>query len=155
MAGMSAKRSIVSVTAVAAALALLLSFKTPSGPDVSVIGSSSPGQPGASPAASVRPGTSVAAGGDGTFQGATSMTPFGPVQVQITISGGKITDVSALQLPSDRQRSAAIAAYSAPILRSEALSAQSAQIDIVSGATYTSEGYAQSLQSALDTAHHG
>jgi uncharacterized protein with FMN-binding domain len=154
MATPSPKRSVVTITVAAGALILLLSFKTPAGTDVSVLGSLSPGGPNSSPAASARPGSSAAAGGgDGTFAGVTSMTPFGPVQVQITIAGGRITDVKPLQLPSDRQRSAAIAAYSAPILRSEALSAQSAQIDLVSGATYTSEGYAQSLQSALDAAH--
>ena len=78
---------------------------------------------------------------------------FGTVQVQVTIVGGKIQDVQALQLPQDRRRSAEISQYAAPILRQEALSAQSAQIDLVSGATYTSEAYAQSLQSALDQAH--
>jgi uncharacterized protein with FMN-binding domain len=83
-----------------------------------------------------------------------AQTPFGPVQVQVTIAGGKITDVVALQLPSGQGHSAAIAAYAAPILRSEALTAQSAQIDLVSGATYTSQGYASSLQAALDAAHH-
>lgn len=89
----------------------------------------------------------------GTFAGSTIQTPFGNVQVQVTVSGGKIVDVQALQTPSMHGRSIMINAYAAPILRQEALTAQSAQIDIVSGATYTSEGYAQSLQSALDQAH--
>jgi uncharacterized protein with FMN-binding domain len=71
------------------------------------------------------------------------------VQVQIAMSGGKVLDVQALQLPSDRSRSARISQYSAPILRSEAIQAQSARVDIVSGATYTSRAYAQSLASAL------
>jgi uncharacterized protein with FMN-binding domain len=61
--------------------------------------------------------------------------------------------VRALALPNDRPRSQFISAQAEPLLRSEALSAQSARIDIVSGATYTSEGYAQSLQAALDRAH--
>jgi len=82
----------------------------------------------------------------------TFETPFGPVQVQIALSGGKILDVQALQLPSDRSRSARISQYSAPILRSEAIQAQSARVDIVSGATYTSRAYAQSLASALKQA---
>ncbi len=70
----------------------------------------------------------------------------------MTISGGKIADVEALQLPSDRARSAAISQYAEPVLRTEALQAQSAQIDLISGATYTSDAYAQSLQAAIDQA---
>jgi uncharacterized protein with FMN-binding domain len=77
--------------------------------------------------------------------------PYGTVEVQITVSNGKITDIQAVSLPT-RGRSGEISNYVAPILASEALKAQSANIDIVSGATYTSEAYAQSLQSALDQA---
>lgn len=77
---------------------------------------------------------------------------YGIVQVAVTLQGNRITDVTALQLPSDRARSRAISQYAAPILRSEALRAQGAQIDTVSGASYTSDGYAQSLQAALDQA---
>jgi uncharacterized protein with FMN-binding domain len=75
------------------------------------------------------------------------------VQVRITVSGGRISDITALQLPTDRRRSQQISQYAGPILRSEAIAAQSASIDTVSGATYTSQGYEQSLQSALDQAH--
>ena len=74
-------------------------------------------------------------------------------QVQVTVSNGTITDVKALQLPFDRRRSAEISQYVEPYLRSEALQAQSAQIDLISGATYTSDSYAHSLQSAIDKAH--
>jgi uncharacterized protein with FMN-binding domain len=77
-------------------------------------------------------------------------TRFGDVQVEVTISGGAITDVTALQLPNSDRRSQNIASQAAPILREEALTAQSASIDLLSGATYTSEAYAKSLQSALD-----
>jgi uncharacterized protein with FMN-binding domain len=76
-------------------------------------------------------------------------TRYGDVQVQTTVSGGRLTDVQALQLPSDRARSAFISQTAAPMLRDEALQAQSGQIDTISGATYTSEAYAQSLQAAL------
>ena len=78
---------------------------------------------------------------------------FGDVQVQVTFSAGRITDVKAVQLPYDRRRSAEISQFVEPYLRSEALQAQSAQIDLISGATYTSDSYAQSLQSAIDKAH--
>lgn len=79
-------------------------------------------------------------------------TRFGDVQVRLIESGGRITDVQALRLPFDRQRSNEISQFVEPILRSEALQAQSAQIDTVSGATYTSDAYDMSLQSAIDRA---
>jgi uncharacterized protein with FMN-binding domain len=91
----------------------------------------------------------------GTFNGEVVDTRWGPVQVAVTIANGKITNVNTLASPSDRQKSVSINSRATPILRSEALSAQSANIDGVSGATYTSEGYAQSLQSALDQARGG
>jgi uncharacterized protein with FMN-binding domain len=110
--------------------------------------------PSAAPVATAAPaaGTALA---NGTDTGSVVQTRFGPVQVQVTIAGGRITDVTALQLPNDRQRSAEISQIAEPMLRSEALTAQSAQIDLISGATYTSDAYAQSLQSALDQAAHG
>jgi uncharacterized protein with FMN-binding domain len=77
------------------------------------------------------------------------------VQVRVTLQSGRIVDVAATQLPSDLERSVEIGNYAAPILRDEALQAQSAKIDVVSGATYTSQGYIQSLQAALDSAHAG
>jgi uncharacterized protein with FMN-binding domain len=67
----------------------------------------------------------------------------------VTIASGRITDVQALQLPSGGGHTAQVSAYAGPQLRSEVLAAQSGQIDTISGATYTSEGYIQSLQSAL------
>ena len=117
----------------------------------------SPAASPAAPAASAAPtahsgGTALA---NGTVTGPVVQTQFGPVQVQVTIANGKITDVTALQLPSDRQRSAYISGIVGPMLQSEALTAQSAQIDLISGATYTSDAYAQSLQAALDQAAHG
>jgi uncharacterized protein with FMN-binding domain len=84
--------------------------------------------------------------------GQTVQTQYGPVQVQIVETGHTLTDVTPLQLPNDSPHSQEIAAAAVPILRSEALSANSAHINVVSGANYTSDGYAQSLQSALDRA---
>lgn len=113
--------------------------------------------PTATPVATAAPaaGSGGTALANGTVAGPVVQTRFGPVQVQVTIAGGKISDVTALQLPSDRQRSAEISGIVGPMLQSEALAAQSAQIDLISGATYTSDAYAQSLQSALDQAAHG
>jgi uncharacterized protein with FMN-binding domain len=88
----------------------------------------------------------------GTFAGSTVQTRFGPVQVEIVVADGKITNVKALQLTNDGGRSVQISNYAAPILRKEVLSAQSANVSSVGGATYTSEAYLSSLQSALDKA---
>ena len=82
--------------------------------------------------------------------GADEQNPYGDVEVQLTVQGGRIVDVTALRLPQDRERSAEISRYAAPILRQEVLQAQGADIDAVSGATYTSNGYAESVQAALD-----
>jgi uncharacterized protein with FMN-binding domain len=98
------------------------------------------------------PTTTTAASGTQTINGPVVGTDYGNVQVRVTLQGSRIVDVQALQLPSDRSRSARISQNAGPILRQEALQAQSANIDLVSGASYTSEGYAQSLQGALDHA---
>jgi uncharacterized protein with FMN-binding domain len=87
-----------------------------------------------------------------TVTGPVVKTDYGPVQVQISWSNGKITDVVALKLPQGEARSDQLSARAAPTLRKEALAAQSAKIATVSGATQTSEGYRQSLQAALDQA---
>ena len=81
-------------------------------------------------------------------------TRYGPVQVELVVADGKISDVVALQLPTGR-RSGQISQAAAPILHDEALQAQSASIDLVSGATYTSDAYTQSLQAAIDQAGIG
>jgi uncharacterized protein with FMN-binding domain len=88
-----------------------------------------------------------------TVRGSAIMTPYGAVQVQAKVRGGRIVAITPLALPFDRSRSQEISSVAGPLLRVEALRAQSASIDVVSGATYTSNGYAQSLQSALDRAH--
>jgi uncharacterized protein with FMN-binding domain len=87
-----------------------------------------------------------------TVTGQVAQTRWGPVQVQVTVKGGKLTDVSVLQSPNGNPRDQQINAYALPILVQETLDAQSAGIDMVSGATVTSDGYQRSLQSALDEA---
>jgi uncharacterized protein with FMN-binding domain len=84
-----------------------------------------------------------------TYTGDSAFAEFGYVTVQITVSNGRITDVTAVEMPADEARSVALSERVAPILRERALVAQSADIDIVSGATWTSQAYQQSLQSAL------
>jgi uncharacterized protein with FMN-binding domain len=166
-------RAAVAIVVTALGLVLLFSFKTPdtvpirntggpasigeaAGPSPTTAGvvgpsarpgpTSSPGRVGATPRPTANGGTITVTGDDVPNQ-------FGDVQVQATFTNGKLTAVKALQLPFDRRRSAEISQYAEPVLRSEALQAQSAQIDLVSGATYTSDSYAQSLQSAIDKAH--
>jgi uncharacterized protein with FMN-binding domain len=88
----------------------------------------------------------------GTVTGTAADTRWGPVQVRVTLASGKITAVDVVQEPDSNGRDQEINADAVPQLVSETLQAQSTQIDMVSGATYTSEGYTQSLQSALDQA---
>lgn len=111
---------------------------------------SGPGSAGSGSAGSSGGGTSGTSGSK-TVTGPVENTRFGPVEVQVTVSNGRIVDVEAVELPSGG-RSGAISSYVAPILRDQALTVKSASIDGVSGATYTSSAYAASLQAALDQA---
>lgn len=112
-----------------------------------------PASGAAAPGSTVVPATTATtAGGVRQIVGDPEDNPYGTIQVRVTVSGGKVTDVSTLQSPNDRGRSVEIARQALPQLRQEVLKAQSAQIDVVSGASYDSQGYAQSVQSALDKA---
>ena len=117
-------------------------------------GGSTPGA-AASPPSTSGSSTGSGSGGAskkaGTFDGTPIDVGYGVVQVEVTVAGGKVTKVTELSLPSGG-RSGRISSYAAPVLEQETLSAQTAQIDLVSGATYTSEGFQQSLQSALNQA---
>jgi len=121
-----------------------------------------PGSPSAVPVPSSSPpvasgssgnGSSGSSGTSGTFTGDVADTRWGPVQVRVTVRSGRITAADAVQVPSDNPRDAEINGYAVPVLNQEVVQAQSATIDTVSGATVTSDGYLQSLQSALDRAH--
>jgi uncharacterized protein with FMN-binding domain len=111
-------------------------------------GSGSTPAPNATSSSGTSGGTTT---GTKTVTGTLIETRYGPVQVQVTVTNGKIATVTATQLPSGG-RSGNISSYAAPILSGEAMTAQSAQINLVSGATYTSSAYEQSLQAALDQA---
>jgi uncharacterized protein with FMN-binding domain len=99
--------------------------------------------------------TTVATGNgtyaDGTYTGGVATMRYGPMQVQVTVSGGQVTEVTVLQEPGDG-KSQRINEQATPILESQAVAAQSADLDGVSGATYTTVSYEASLQSALDAA---
>jgi uncharacterized protein with FMN-binding domain len=127
-----------------AALVLLFSYRT------STMGA------GSSTVATGTGGTGATGGsvtGDASYDGSVASTRFGPVQVRISVAGGTITDVVVLTAPDGNRRDQEINAYALPILRASALRAQSADIDTVSGATVTSDGYRASLQAAIDAAH--
>ncbi len=111
--------------------------------------SGSSGSAGAAPAPQAAQGATAA----GTYTGDSVMTRWGAVQVEITVADGKITAVQAVEYPQNNARDRQINAYALPVLAQEATQAQSAKIDVVSGATVTSDGYIQSLQSAIDQAH--
>ncbi|RPF32090.1 FMN-binding protein [Streptomyces sp. TLI_185] len=143
------RRIVLASAATVSGMVLLLSLKPHSTPDV--------GLAVPAPSSSSSSGTSGGSGGSTTtvtksVTGDTIQTRWGPVQVKITVKSGKLTDVTAVQYPTDNPKDQEINSYALPRLRSEALQAQSASIDTVSGATYTSDGYRQSLQSALDSA---
>jgi uncharacterized protein with FMN-binding domain len=96
--------------------------------------------------------TAAATSAASTVTGDVAQTRWGPVQVQLSVQGGKITNVTLVQYPNGNDRDQEINATALPILVQETVSAQSAKIDMVSGATVTSDGYVSSLQSALDKA---
>jgi len=113
---------------------------------------SSSGTGSASPAAKGSTGGTSGTGGGRTFTGAVDNTNYGPMQVAVTMEGRKITGVKVLQQTDTGSLSQQIDANAIPQLTKETLAAQSARIDAVSGASYTSAGYIKSLQSALDMA---
>ncbi|WP_433360457.1 FMN-binding protein [Actinoplanes sp. CA-142083] len=121
-----------------AAMVLLFSYRTSTG-----------GATPAAPQAQAQEG----AGAGKTYAGSTAQTRWGPVQVTITVDGGKITGVAVPTYPNENRRDQEINARALPTLRQETLDKQSADIDAVSGATVTSDGYKESLQAALDAAH--
>ncbi|GAA1301033.1 FMN-binding protein [Streptomyces javensis] len=146
------RKAAVTTVSTVAGVILLLSLKPHQNPAPAVAESSGRPSPAPTGHKSSGGGTSGTSGTSGTFTGSVINTSYGPVQVSVTLSNGRITAVKAIRTPSDRPRSQQIAADAVPRLTREALSAQSAHIDAVSGATYTSDGYTRSLQSALDKA---
>ncbi|MFF4925387.1 FMN-binding protein [Kitasatospora sp. NPDC001261] len=151
------RRAVVTSAATAAGVVLLLSLKPheAAGP-APVIGSgagtgsgSDVSQPSEAPAPS---SSASATGTTRKVSGDTVNTRYGPVQVQVTLAGSRITAVDVVKYPNSERRDREINSSALPVLNREAISAQSAAIDVVSGATYTSDGYVRSLQSALDRA---
>ncbi len=150
------RRVILAVSSTVAVLVLLLGFKSQSAPPVTKPASASagPGSGSTATTPSTTPSTGSSSSGSTTgtktVTGDSADTRYGPVQVKITATNGKITRVDAIDYPQTERRDREINSFAIPALNQEALAAGNANIDIISGATYTSEGYIQSLQSALD-----
>jgi len=141
------------VTAAPAASTSTSSGATGSSPSPSATASSGDtSSAGSSPSSTPTPSPSSSASASATkvVTGTAVDTRYGPVQVKVTFSGTTITAVDTVQAPNGNGRDQEINQQALPILQQEVLSAQSANIDTVSGATYTSEGYIQSVQSAID-----
>ncbi|WP_405798041.1 FMN-binding protein [Streptomyces longwoodensis] len=141
------RRVVLTTAATVSGIVLLLSLKPGSDPASAAAGAA-PGAPGAVQE-SAQGGAGAAAGS--TVTGDAAQTQYGVVQVRLTVAGGKITKAEAVQAPKGG-RSDSVTADAVPKLNQEAVAAQGADIDAVSGATYTSAGYRQSLQSAIDKA---
>ncbi|MFE7776111.1 FMN-binding protein [Streptomyces sp. NPDC057445] len=139
---------MIGVAGTTSAVVLLLAMKQPG---TSVAGAAQAGG-AVPPAASASAGGGVEPAGGQTVLGDEADTQYGPVQVRITMSGGRITAAEAVKAPSSDPNSRKIAANAVPRLNQAAVAAQSAEIDAVSGATFTSGGYIKSLQSAIDKA---
>ncbi|CAN5233510.1 FMN-binding protein [soil metagenome] len=141
------KRIVLWFLSTLTVVVLLFGYHTstsgPSGGGSSIVGS---------PAASGDNGSTTSDSAS-TITGPSVDTRWGPVQVEITVSGGKITGVTVPVYPTENPKDQEINSYALPILVDATIQAQSASIDMVSGATVTSQGYIQSLQSALDEAN--
>ncbi|MFS2279606.1 FMN-binding protein [Microbacterium sp. OR21] len=157
------QRIVYATLATVSGLVLLFGYRTSHGEEMTATAPAAGGSVGAP--SDVTGSTSGGAGStgstgstassglqNGTYTGDSAGTRYGPVQVQITVSGGSISAVDVLDYPSDNPRDRQINQRALPMLISETTSAQSARIDMISGATYTSEGYLRSLQSAIDQA---
>ncbi|MFC8661153.1 MULTISPECIES: FMN-binding protein [Streptomyces] len=143
------RRIVLAGAATVSGIVLLLTLKPSSDPAAASAEGTPQGQQSVAPQGSG--GVQAAGNGDQTLTGDVVKTEYGNVQVRVTMSGGKITSAAAVQAPSGG-RSTEVSTNSVPKLNQAAIQAGSADIDAVSGATYTSGGYKKSLQSALDKA---
>ena len=148
------KRVIAAVSLTIAGLAFLLGFKTRDTIPAIATDTTQPTSGAADTTTTSPTATTTTGAMTGTVEvdGPTVQTQYGPVQVAVVVTDGVLVDVVALQLPSGDRHNESINAYAEPQLEEMALEAQSADIDVVSSATFTSLAYAESLQAALDEA---
>ncbi len=136
-----------------AAAVLLFGYRTRTAdPAGTATTSIAPGSAGTTNSSTTAPVPQPSTASTKTVTGQTVQTRWGPVQVQLSVAGSKVTAVNVLQAPSGNSRDVQINNSAVPVLKQETLQAQGASIDSVSGATHTSQGYITSLQSALDEA---
>jgi uncharacterized protein with FMN-binding domain len=135
----------VGAAAVLAGHALAPAAGTTAGPDRGTTNAPTPDATGAASPTATRPRLT-----DGTATGSLIQTMYGPVQIRVTVAAGTITEIAEIKLPFEHEHSRWIRANLVPQLRQRVLTAQSADVDVVSGATYTGQGYLTSLQGALD-----
>ena len=145
------RRIILATLSTVAGLVLLLSFRTHSTSAVTQPPAAA-SSPGGTTSGSTRSSGSGSTSTTRTVTGNAAETIYGSVQVKITIRNGKVVAVIAVEYPQSSPHDAQINAYAIPALNKETVAAGSAHIDAISGATYTSDGYVTSLQSALDKA---
>ncbi|GAA0696686.1 FMN-binding protein [Kitasatospora atroaurantiaca] len=143
------RRAVVTGTATVAGVILLLSLKPH---DTGTAASSKVISSGGSTETTSPSASASASSSTRSITGSAIDTRYGAVQVKVTLDGTKITKIDVVQYPSQDHRDQEINSYALPLLNQEAIAAQSAGIDVISGATYTSDGYTRSLQSALDQA---
>jgi uncharacterized protein with FMN-binding domain len=165
------RRALLAIFGTIAGLVGLLSFKTHTTPVATVPAAVATTVPSASPSSAAPAPTSTGSASSATPSPSATASPsaaattaaatktvtgdsidtrWGPVQVKITVSNGKITSATAVDYPENNPRDEEINATAIPTLQQESIGQTTSKIDMVSGATYTSEGYIQSLQSALD-----
>src|SRR3954452_13335230 len=146
------KRSRIVLSATAFGSAAVLGFHAhPASTPVATAASTKTTGTAATPVTTSTTTTSSGSGsGSGSATGEAMNTRYGPAQVKVTVANGKITKIEAVQLQSSDPKSQQISSYAAPILQQSVLAKQTAAVDTVSGATYTSLSYEASLQSALD-----
>jgi uncharacterized protein with FMN-binding domain len=145
------KRAPIVLAATAAGLGATLGFSAHSQAPLATAVSTTTA-PSSAPSPSSSSSSPSSSRSTKTVTGGAISTRYGNVQLKVTISGGKITNIEAVQLPSGDGKSAQISSYAEPQLRQSALTAQSANVNTVSGATYTSDGYRTALQATLDSA---
>jgi uncharacterized protein with FMN-binding domain len=160
------RRVLFAIFTTVAGLVGLLSFKTqatsavgspaaittPTPTGTSSTGNGIPKSATTTNSSTARSSSTVKKSATKTVTGSVVDTQYGPIQVRITVTNGAITKAAVTQYPSNDPRSYQINAYAIPILEKETIGATSANLDMVSGATYTSTGYLQSLQSAVNKA---
>jgi uncharacterized protein with FMN-binding domain len=145
------KRAPIVLAATAAGLGATLAF-SPHPRTPAAVATTSPTPSKSSSSSKSSSGSSGSTATTKTVTGDAAPNQYGYVQLKVTIVGGKITKIEPVQLPMSDPKSSEISTYAEPLLRQSALSKQSANVDAVSGATYTSDSYKTALQSALDKA---